>query len=1039
MPDDWGLTTFGLTTADVLWRGALAVVPLALIVGAICRWVPCRPATRHTLWCCVLASLLVGLVLPSLSPTGSAEVEDLGEEGPSAASAKAADATALSHTNPHPQNEDIAFQTPNLNNSEHQLRHDHRVPTPPWTAVRTESDVPTSPNPADDSVGLLFTHVAKPHVGLGLCECIVGAIISTVETQARRLCHSPEFALENSADDGGETLRSHGDGSDGGPTVSAATVRESAPVLVQRAPFASADRLLTRATLNSTFDAPVGRQGPSASVEGHGGTTLLPHADSGREAAPALFREGAIPGDGVAAEPTLSAWARLGGWLAGLLAIRDRLGALPVVPPSIWAGGILFVLAARVFQVLRWRRRVSVGLPAPASVTRMVAEAAEAIGLRNVPRTVMVGDRISPMIWCGRGGCLVLPLALWSELDETGRRAVVFHELAHLRRRDHLICWMETLIGAIYWWHPLVWWVRGRLREEAENCCDAWVTWLLPRGRRSYAEALLQTRQFVSEPGPVVLSAGMGVYKGRTKRLARRITMVMTEQMRPNHTVTGVALALAVVVAGWVATPARSSEPGDNLAATVSAANRTVSAANAVVDQADAVVAEAGERAAASANPATAATVALAVNAASAAEDDDTGRDKRKKTRDDLEARIERLEKMVQKMSEQMDKVASGSTWVPAIPEMPKMPAAPEPPEPPKRLGEAFTIPSAPQVPPPSQWFEYPEEQASVVRTYKLPEGRLEALVELMVRDDIPTRVKPVEGGIEVYATEADQATFKAFVEIITMGDETEMSYRLPEGKLKALTELMTRDDVPVMVAPGEEGIEVHGGPAVQAVFKAFVDMIHPPKGEKKGGLAIGGTADIRARAYRDAQQQFQAAKEQQVRARLEAVARAKALEEYTLQAAGASRRSLAESAQRLQVREHLRRRLAELERKLGQLEDAADTLEDAAAKLHEQAEDTREKASETKNRREATRLRDQAEDIEAQAEKMEQEARRLSEEAEHLEREAEELEEQAADIEEEIEEPAEEEARAEQDDDEEDDDDEEHEDDEDEQTTGEA
>ena len=41
-------------STDLLWRSALAVIPLAIVVAIICRWVPCRPSTRHTLWLIVL-------------------------------------------------------------------------------------------------------------------------------------------------------------------------------------------------------------------------------------------------------------------------------------------------------------------------------------------------------------------------------------------------------------------------------------------------------------------------------------------------------------------------------------------------------------------------------------------------------------------------------------------------------------------------------------------------------------------------------------------------------------------------------------------------------------------------------------------------------------------------------------------------------------------------------------------------------------------------------------------------------------------------
>ena len=52
---------------DLLWRSALAVIPLALIVAAVCRWTPCRPATRHALWLMVLVLLVAAPLLPRLT------------------------------------------------------------------------------------------------------------------------------------------------------------------------------------------------------------------------------------------------------------------------------------------------------------------------------------------------------------------------------------------------------------------------------------------------------------------------------------------------------------------------------------------------------------------------------------------------------------------------------------------------------------------------------------------------------------------------------------------------------------------------------------------------------------------------------------------------------------------------------------------------------------------------------------------------------------------------------------------------------------
>ena len=64
------MTAWDAIPTDLLWRYALAVIPLALLVAAVTRWIPCRPATRHLLWLTVLAWVIVSPLLPQ-APTAS--------------------------------------------------------------------------------------------------------------------------------------------------------------------------------------------------------------------------------------------------------------------------------------------------------------------------------------------------------------------------------------------------------------------------------------------------------------------------------------------------------------------------------------------------------------------------------------------------------------------------------------------------------------------------------------------------------------------------------------------------------------------------------------------------------------------------------------------------------------------------------------------------------------------------------------------------------------------------------------------------------
>ena len=128
------------------------------------------------------------------------------------------------------------------------------------------------------------------------------------------------------------------------------------------------------------------------------------------------------------------------------------------------------------------------------------------------------------MLWsAGAKPRILVPAGLWERLDARQRDTLLLHELAHLRRRDHWVRWIELLATALYWWNPVCWWARHELREAEEQCCDAWVLWAMPGSFRDYASALLEAVDFVSiRPSVPLLASGMGQFG----HLKRRLTML---------------------------------------------------------------------------------------------------------------------------------------------------------------------------------------------------------------------------------------------------------------------------------------------------------------------------------------------------------------------------------------------------------------------------------------------------------------------------------------------------------------------------------
>ena len=67
---------------------------------------------------------------------------------------------------------------------------------------------------------------------------------------------------------------------------------------------------------------------------------------------------------------------------------------------------------------------------------------------------------------------LILPEG-WDRWSAAQLDAVLTHEGAHANRRDPLVQWLALFNRAIFWFHPLAWWLERRLATLAEEACDA--------------------------------------------------------------------------------------------------------------------------------------------------------------------------------------------------------------------------------------------------------------------------------------------------------------------------------------------------------------------------------------------------------------------------------------------------------------------------------------------------------------------------------------------------------------------------------------
>jgi uncharacterized protein (TIGR03435 family) len=138
---------------------------------------------------------------------------------------------------------------------------------------------------------------------------------------------------------------------------------------------------------------------------------------------------------------------------------------------------------------------------------------------------------------------LLLPIALLHRLTPGQLQAVIVHELAHVKRRDNLTAAVHLLVEAIFWFYPLLWWVRKRLIDERERACDEEVLRVIAEPQ-DYAQGILTVCRFCMESSAICAPGVTG------SDLRRRIENIMAPRMVRNMNVTKkVVLAAGGIVA----------------------------------------------------------------------------------------------------------------------------------------------------------------------------------------------------------------------------------------------------------------------------------------------------------------------------------------------------------------------------------------------------------------------------------------------------------------------------------------------------------
>jgi GWxTD domain-containing protein len=147
---------------------------------------------------------------------------------------------------------------------------------------------------------------------------------------------------------------------------------------------------------------------------------------------------------------------------------------------------------------------------------------------------------------------LILPADVAQNLKESQLESIIAHEMIHVRGRDNLAAMLHTVVQAVFWFHPLVWWLGSKLVDEREQACDEAVL-QLGFDRIEYAEGILHVcKSYLKAPACMAGVSGSNLKKRIEVIMENQGTRKLTPLKKLLLTIAGAGVLIGPVFAGMI-------------------------------------------------------------------------------------------------------------------------------------------------------------------------------------------------------------------------------------------------------------------------------------------------------------------------------------------------------------------------------------------------------------------------------------------------------------------------------------------------------
>jgi len=170
----------------------------------------------------------------------------------------------------------------------------------------------------------------------------------------------------------------------------------------------------------------------------------------------------------------------------------------------------------------------------------------EKLNIKKTVKLVQSGYIKMPVVIGHLKPVILIPAGLLTGLPAEQVEAILLHELAHIRRNDYFVNFLQNITETIFFFNPGLLWISSLLREERENCCDD-IALEQTQNKVGFVQALISFKEH-----ELYGSKYATAFPGKKNYLFRRITRILNNKSMTFGSGEKIFLMVSVILLAFV-------------------------------------------------------------------------------------------------------------------------------------------------------------------------------------------------------------------------------------------------------------------------------------------------------------------------------------------------------------------------------------------------------------------------------------------------------------------------------------------------------